>query len=67
MFCARTKEYLSKKNLAFEVKDVSSDESAFAELQQLGFMTTPVTKIEGAVIVGSDMVKIDAALNESTH
>ena len=67
MFCERTKEYLSKKNLAFEVKDVSSDESAFAELQQLGFMTTPVTKIGEAVIVGFDTVKIDAALNESTH
>jgi len=67
MFCARTKEYLSKKNIRFEEKDVSSDDSALAELQQLGFMTTPVTTIGDAIIIGFDTAKIDVALNEPTH
>jgi glutaredoxin 3 len=64
MFCARTKEYLSKKNIPFQEKDVSSDDAALAELQKIGFMTTPVTVIGDVVIVGFDTAKIDAALNQ---
>ena len=64
MFCARTKEYLSKKNIHFEEKDASSDDSALAELQKIGFMATPVTVIDDLVIVGYDTAKIDAALND---
>ena len=67
MFCARTKEYLSKRNVQFEEKDVSTDGSALAELEQLGFMTTPVTKIGDTIIVGYDTAKINAALADATH
>ncbi len=62
MFCQRTKEYLSQKHIPFQERDVTTDTAAVEELQRLGFMTTPVTVINGAVIVGFDMAKIDAAL-----
>jgi glutaredoxin len=38
------------------------DPNALAELQKLGYMTTPVLVIDGTVIVGFDQAKIDAAL-----
>jgi len=61
MFCDRTKEYLSQKQIPFQERDVTKDTGAVQELQRLGYMTTPVTVIDGAVIVGFDVAKIDAA------
>ena len=45
MFCNRTKEFLRKHNIAFGDRDITQDESAFAELEQLGVMTTPVVVV----------------------
>lgn len=62
MFCQRTKEYLSQKQIRFQERDVTKDAEAVTELQRLGYMTTPVTIIDGTMIVGFDAAKIDAAL-----
>ena len=62
MFCNQAKEYLSQKGIAFQERDVAQDPSALTELKKLGYMTTPVIVIDGAVIVGFDAEKIDAAL-----
>lgn len=62
MFCQRTKEYLSEKQIPFHERDVTRDADAVTELQRLGYVTTPVTVIDGIVIVGFDTAKIDAAL-----
>jgi glutaredoxin len=66
MFCQRTKEYLSQKNIRFIDRDVTTDLSAFEELKRLQAMTTPVTVIGGEVIVGFDPEKIDKALGDNT-
>ncbi len=63
MFCRQTKEYLSQKQIPFQERDVTKEAGAVEELQRLGYMTTPVTVINGTVIVGFDPVKIDAALS----
>jgi glutaredoxin len=63
MFCQRTKEYLSQKQISFQERDVTKDAGAVEELQRLGYMTTPVTVIDGAAIVGFDTAKIEAALS----
>ncbi len=62
MFCQRTKEYLSQKQIEYEERDVTKDPTAIQELQRIGFMTTPVIVIDGSTIVGFDTAKIDAAL-----
>jgi glutaredoxin len=64
MFCQRTKEYLSKKSIQFNERDVTRDPSAVDELKRLGAMTTPVTQIGDAVIIGFDEEKIDQALRD---
>jgi glutaredoxin len=38
------------------------DPGALADLKKLGYMTTPVIVIDGSVIVGFDVQKIDQAL-----
>ncbi len=62
MFCQQTKEYLSQKGIAFQERDITRDAGAIEELRRLGYMTTPVTVIDGTVIVGFDADKIEAAL-----
>jgi glutaredoxin len=62
MFCNRVKEFLSQKGISYEDRDVSRDEKALGELQRLGFMTTPVTVIGNAVVVGFDREKLEKAL-----
>jgi len=62
MFCQKTKEYLSQEQIPFQERDVTKDAGAVEELQRLGYMTTPVTVIDGTVIVGFDAAKIGAAL-----
>ena len=63
MFCGRVKEFLSTNSVPFEERDVSQDEAALDELQKLGFMTTPVTVVDGEVVVGFDQKKLSTLLN----
>jgi glutaredoxin len=56
------KEYLSQKQILFEDRDITTHPAAISELQELGFMTTPVTVIDGKPIVGFDVRKLYEAL-----
>jgi glutaredoxin 3 len=62
MLCDKAKEYLSQKGVQFREKDIMQDPTALDDLKKLGYMTTPVILIDGAVIVGFDTAKIDEAL-----
>ena len=62
MFCDQAKEYLSQKGIQFQERDIAQDPSALTDLKKLGYMTTPVILVEGSVIVGFDVDKIDQAL-----
>jgi glutaredoxin len=64
MFCQQTKEYLSRRGISFEERDINKDTAAVVELRRLGYLTTPVTVIDGTVIVGFDQAKIDFALEQ---
>jgi glutaredoxin len=57
------KEFLSQRGVPFVERDVAQDEAALAELEQLGVFTTPVTVIDGEVVVGFDRVRLDALLS----
>lgn len=56
------KEFLSQKGIPYVERDVSKDEQALGELEALGLMTTPVTNIDGEVVVGFDRKKLEALL-----
>ncbi len=64
MFCDRTKEFLSQRNIEFEEKNIAADSAALDELQELGYMTTPVTLVDGEVVVGFDKEKLETLLAE---
>jgi glutaredoxin len=62
MFCGKVKEFLSQKGVEFVERDVSQDAEALVELEALGVMTTPVTVIDGEVVVGFDRPKLEQLL-----
>jgi|SRR5579859_157424 len=58
MFCGKVKEFLSQNKVEYTERNIVADETALAELEKLGYMTTPVTVIDGAVVVGFDVPKL---------
>ena len=63
MFCAKVKEFLSQNKIEFVDRNVAADEAALNELEKLGYMTTPVTVIDGQIVVGFDRDKLQKLLN----
>lgn len=47
-------------------RDLSTDEAALSELQKLGYMTTPVTVINGEVVVGFDVPRLEKLLDSGS-
>jgi len=56
------KEFLSREQQAFTVKNVEDDEHAYEELMSMGFRVVPVTFINGRAIKGFDESALRAAL-----
>jgi glutaredoxin len=57
------KEFLSQNKIEFVDRNVAADEVALNELEKLGYMTTPVTVIDGQIVVGFDRDKLQKLLN----
>ncbi len=62
MFCAKVKEFLSQNKIEFADRNIAADQAALAELEKLGYMTTPVTVVDGQVVVGFDRNKLQKLL-----
>jgi len=63
--CRAEKEFLSHKGVLFTDKNIREDPAALAELQKLGYGATPVTIIDGEVVVGFDRGKLERLLGLS--
>ena len=62
MFCNRTKEFLSQNKIDVTERNIAVDADALDELEKLGYMTTPVTLIDGEVVVGFDRARLATLL-----
>ena len=62
-WCHTAKDFLEKKKVEFEVKDVAVDAAARDELmKKTGKMGVPVFDIDGKIIVGFDQEALEEAL-----
>jgi glutaredoxin 3 len=66
MFCKNVKEFLSHRDVEFIERDVSQDKDAMKALEELGIMTTPVTVIDGEIVIGFDRPKLEQLLGDYT-
>ena len=62
MFCNKVKEFLSQRQVEFTERNIAADEAALAELEKLGYMTTPVTVVDSEVVVGFARDKLEELL-----
>ncbi len=62
MFCDKVKEFLSQEKIEFTERNVATEETALSELEKLGYMTTPVTVIDGEITVGFDRSRLEKLL-----
>jgi thioredoxin reductase (NADPH) len=62
MFCDLTKEFLSQHAIRFSERNIVAEPEALDALRRLGYMTTPVTRVDGDLIVGFDEEKLKQAL-----
>lgn len=56
------KEFLSQNQIEYTERNIATDETAFAELEKLGYMTTPIIVTDGEVVVGFDRPKLENLL-----
>ncbi len=59
------KEFLSQNKIDFTDRNIAADETALSELEKTGYLTTPVTMIDGEVVVGFDLTKVRTLLQLS--
>ena len=62
MFCKRVEEFLTEHGIVFQTRNVAEDSAAMDELMRLGVATTPVTVIDGEIVVGFDQKRLAALL-----
>jgi glutaredoxin len=62
VFCHRVEEFLTEHGVAFQTRDIAADPAAMDELERLGVATTPVTVIDGQIVVGFDRKRLAALL-----
>jgi glutaredoxin 3 len=62
MFCGKVKEFLSQNKIEFVDRNIAANETALNELERLGYKTTPVTVVDGQVVVGFDRDKLQKLL-----
>ena len=55
-------EFLTKHGIAFQGRNVAEDPAAMDDLMRLGVATTPVTVIDGEIVVGFDQKRLVALL-----
>ena len=63
-FASKRKSFLSDNGFVFQKRDIINDPTAMEELVAIGVLTTPVTVIDGEVIVGFDRGRLDRALSD---
>ncbi len=58
-----TEDFLSQRGVSFQARDVVNDATALEELTKIGVLTTPVTVIDGEVVVGFNQKRLEELLS----
>lgn len=64
MPCAKVKAFLAEGKIEYTDRNIAADGTALAELEKLGYMTTPVTVIDGEAVAGFDRAKLENLLGD---
>ncbi|MCI0402908.1 MAG: glutaredoxin family protein [Acidobacteria bacterium] len=56
------KEFLSRNKVEFVERNIAADPTALAELEGMGYHTTPVTMVGKEFVVGFDRARLEELL-----
>jgi glutaredoxin 3 len=56
------REFLSQNKIEYTDRNIAADETALADLEKLSYLTTPVTVVDGEVVIGFDRAKLERLL-----
>ena len=62
--CVDLKNYLKANNIEYTEYNISKDQEARKNLIQLGYMSVPVTLIDGEHVLGFDLNRIESLLEK---
>ena len=62
MYCNKVKEFLSQRGIEFTERDVTQDEQAQIELEAMEAFSTPVTVIDGEIVIGFNRHRLEQLL-----
>jgi glutaredoxin len=65
VYCGKAKEFLSQNKIEYTERNIADDKTALAELEKLGYKTTPVIVVDGEVVAGFDRAKLENLLLRS--
>ena len=57
-----TEDFLSERGVSFQTRDIVNDSTAMEELTKIGVLATPVTVIDGEVVVGFNQKRLEELL-----
>lgn len=60
--CQQEKDFLSERDVEYTEKNIEEDQAAFVELVELGYQTTPLTTIDGEVVIGFEPRELEEKL-----
>lgn len=67
-YCKQLKNFFDEQGIRYEEIDVAaSDEAREALKQKSGALAVPVVDIDGTIIIGFDLPKIEAMLDNRAH
>ncbi|TVY10529.1 glutaredoxin family protein [Paenibacillus cremeus] len=61
-YCAQLKQYLTDQNVAFEERNIDTNEAYANELRDMGMSSVPVTVIGETKILGLNPIRLKKAL-----
>lgn len=64
--CTHVERFLRERAIPFTAKEIDADAGAMEEFLQLGYMTTPVTVIDGTPVPGFQPKRLAQLLERSS-
>ena len=56
------KEFLSQNNVFYTERNIAVDDQALEELEAMGYLTTPVVKVDREIVVGFNQQRLKELL-----
>jgi len=65
VFCDRVKAFLAERGVPYIERVINVDDGAREELEEIGYLTTPVVLVDGEAVPGFNLERLERLLSEA--